>query len=175
MFQSIVVAVDGSTASSRSLLVAAELAAATKAKLAIVYVVDSNRMEIPDDLQRLVEVEHVIDPMSHRTMVGIEGAPANMVKSMTDASAESQRRLYQIADYIVKQAKQEAIIAGAKQIETMVEVGNPAERIIQFAKAHEADLIVTGKRGFGRIKSLVMGSTSHKISQIAECSCMAVK
>ncbi|MFT5658287.1 MAG: nucleotide-binding universal stress UspA family protein [Gammaproteobacteria bacterium] len=175
MFQSIVVAVDGSDAANRGLSIAAELATTTGAKLGIVYVVDSNHMEIPDDLQRLIEVEHVVDPLMHRTMIGLETTPKSLVKSMAEASAESQRRLYQFADFVIKQASEVAHRAGVKAIETRIEVGNPAERIIEFSKAQEADLIVTGKRGFGRIKSLLLGSTSHKVSQLADCSCMAIK
>jgi nucleotide-binding universal stress UspA family protein len=43
-----------------------------------------------------------------------------------------------------------------------------------FAKAQAADLIITGRHGFGPLKSLLLGSTSHKVTQLAECSCMTV-
>jgi nucleotide-binding universal stress UspA family protein len=62
-----------------------------------------------------------------------------------------------------------------ENVVTEVLVGNPAEEIISFAKSWEADLIVTGRRGFGKLKSLLLGSTSNKITQHAECSCLTVK
>ena len=38
-----------------------------------------------------------------------------------------------------------------------------------------ADLIICGSRGFGRLKSVLLGSVSQKITQLAECSCLTVK
>ena len=47
--------------------------------------------------------------------------------------------------------------------------------MVAYARDQAADLIVCGNRGFGKIKTLLLGSTSHKIAQMAECSCMTVK
>jgi nucleotide-binding universal stress UspA family protein len=47
--------------------------------------------------------------------------------------------------------------------------------VVAFAIDRNADLIVCGSRGFGRMKSLLLGSTSHKIAQLAQCSCLTVK
>ena len=121
------------------------------------------------------ESEHVINPMMPRMLTGLEYAPANLVKSMGEAAAESQRSIYQFAEYIVKKAKQDAKDEGAKDIETSIEVGSPAERIIAFARVQEADLIITGRHGYGPLKSLLLGSVSHKVAQIADCSCMVAK
>jgi nucleotide-binding universal stress UspA family protein len=174
MFQSIVVAIDGSMQANRALSIGAELAAKTEAQLGLVYVVDSNHMEMPDDFRRMSESEHVINPTLPRMLIDLEHAPANLVKSMGEAAAESQRSLYQFAEYIVKQAKQDAKEVGANDIETSIEFASPAERIIAFAKSQAADLIITGRHGYGSLKSLLLGSTSHKVTQLAECSCMTV-
>lgn len=173
MFKSIVVAVDGSDQADRAVQVGAELAAQMNAKLDLVYVVDSNHMEVPEDLRRITEVEHVISPMP-ATPYSLSDAPANLFKSVNEASAISQRNIYQLADYIIKQAKQDAKKAGAKDIETSIEVGNPADRIVSFANQHGADLIVIGRRGLSQLKSLLLGSTSHKVTLLANCSCLTV-
>ena len=173
MYKSIVVAVDGSDPANRALRVGAELAGMSDAKLHLVYVVDSNNMEISQDLRHMSEVEHIADP-SPRNLASLSDAPVNLFKSINEASAESQRTFYLLAEYIVKQAKTDAIEAGAKDIETSIEVGNPAERILAFAKRHDSDLIITGRRGLGALKSLVLGSSSQKITQQAECSCLTV-
>ncbi|MCD8360003.1 MAG: universal stress protein [Acidaminococcaceae bacterium] len=41
---------------------------------------------------------------------------------------------------------------------------DPAERILDYAKTAEADMIVLGNRGMGMLAELLMGSVSTKIS-----------
>lgn len=52
---------------------------------------------------------------------------------------------------------------------------DPAERILDYAKTAEADMIVLGNRGMGMLAELLMGSVSMKISQYAECPVVIVK
>jgi nucleotide-binding universal stress UspA family protein len=174
MFTCIVVAFDGSPHATRALNTAARLAVENKAPLGIIHVVEPSHMTVPDDVQRMVEVEHVIQP-APRLLVNLENVPVEIVSSLTKAAAESQRTAFQLADYIVKLAEDDARRAGVEDVDTEVLIGNPAEEILNFAKSREADLIVTGRRGFGKLKSMLMGSTSNKITQHAECSCLTVK
>lgn len=51
---------------------------------------------------------------------------------------------------------------------------DPAERILEYAKTAEADMIVLGNRGMGMLAELLMGSVSMKISQYAECPVVIV-
>lgn len=41
--------------------------------------------------------------------------------------------------------------------------GNPAEKILEFAGQENADLIVMGKKGTGKIEELIMGSVTQKV------------
>lgn len=43
------------------------------------------------------------------------------------------------------------------------------------AKRAKADLIAMGRRGLGGVKGLLLGSVSHKVSQLADCSVLTVK
>lgn len=52
---------------------------------------------------------------------------------------------------------------------------DPAERILEYAKTAEADMIVLGNRGMGMLAELLIGSVSMKISQYAECPVVIVK
>ena len=174
MFTSIVVAVDGSEHASKALQVSAELAARDDVPLGIVYVVDSAHMAIPDDLRRMAEIEHINEP-TPRNMTSLDHAPESLVKTIADSAADNQRALYQLAEFIVKQAEHDAKMLGATKIRGSVQLGSPAQAILDFAKRENADLIVTGCRGFGPIKSMLLGSTSHKVAQLANCSCMTVK
>ncbi len=174
MFTSIVVAFDGSPHATRALETAANLAVESKASLGIIHVVEPSHMTVADDVQRMAEVEHVIKP-APKLLVNLENMPAEMASSLTKAAAETQRVAFQLADYIVKLAKDDAGKAGVEDIVTEVIVGNPTEEILSFASSRKADLIVIGSRGFGKLKSLLLGSTSHKVTQQAECSCLTVK
>jgi nucleotide-binding universal stress UspA family protein len=174
MFKSIVVAVDGSDQSFRALEIGAELAARDDARLGLVYVVDNNHMAISEDLIHMAEVEHVIQPSVSNVPTNFENLPFSVTKTMGETAANSQRVLYQVADHIVGRAECDAREAGANNITTSVEIGQPADRIVAFSKKQDADLIITGRRGLGRMKSLLLGSTSHKISQLVNCSAMTV-
>lgn len=174
MFKSIVVAFDGSVHSSKALEIGATLAGQEKIPLGIVYVIDASHMKIPDEMRKMGEVEHVIDPMP-RVVVNLENAPANLVNTMAQTSSDSEKAMFQYADFLVSQARESAKDHGAQDIEARAVLGSAAEEVVAFARDRNADLIISGSRGFGKLKSLLLGSTSHKIAQLAECSCLTVK
>ncbi|MDH3220382.1 MAG: universal stress protein [Gammaproteobacteria bacterium] len=174
MFKSIVVAYDGSAHSGRALDIGTDLAKQGKIPLGIIFVVESSHLYIPEDMRKMGEVEHLIDP-TPKMIVNFENAPATMMSSMAQASADSQAAMFQYADFIVEQAQRHARDEGVAEVETSVVMGNPAEEIVAFASDRKADLIITGSRGFGKLKSLLLGSTSHRVTQLAKCSCLTVK
>ena len=51
----------------------------------------------------------------------------------------------------------------------------PASLILDKAREMEADLIVIGARGRGRVGELVLGSVSHRVALHAGCSTLIVK
>ncbi|HET7579143.1 MAG TPA: universal stress protein [Bacillales bacterium] len=66
--------------------------------------------------------------------------------------------------------EKENIQAGTEVLE-----GDPAERIDQYAIAHEVDLIIVGHRGLSGLKKLVQGSVSQKVVEKASCPVLVVK
>jgi len=52
----------------------------------------------------------------------------------------------------------------------VVEVGDPAQCIIEFAKENKYDLIVLGYRGHSAIEALLVGSVANKVTRYAPCS-----
>lgn len=56
----------------------------------------------------------------------------------------------------------------------MVE-GTPAETILTIAEQIEADLIVIGARGLGRLKEHILGSVSHRVMTHATCPVLVIK
>ena len=173
MFKSIVVAFDGSDYANRALEIASSLAGQGQVSLGIIYVIDSSHLRIPDDMRRMDEIEHIIEPMP-RLVVNFEQDPG-LLNTMGQASQDSRKALLEFGEYLVKQAAGYAREAGVERIERKVVLGDVAGEIVNFAANRKADLIVTGSRGFGKLKGLLLGSTSSKVTQLSQCSCLTVK
>jgi nucleotide-binding universal stress UspA family protein len=84
-------------------------------------------------------------------------------------------QLQALADTIIAGAVAEAKGQGVEHVEAAVIEGDPAERIIDYAKAHDVDIIVIGSRGLGTFKGLLLGSVSNKVSHRADRSCVIVR
>jgi nucleotide-binding universal stress UspA family protein len=174
MFKSIVVAFDGSAHAGRALEVGSGLAERDGAALGIVYVIDKSHQYIPEEMRRMGETEKIVEPMS-KISINLQNAPEAMMDTMARTGADSLKAMVQYADFLVSQAAEHARQAGVADVETTVEQGDPAEEIARFAAARKADLIVCGSRGMGRWKSLLLGSTSSRLNQLAGCSCLTVR
>lgn len=174
MFDSIVVAYDGSSNADRALQAGSKLAAGEQARLGIVYVIDMERMNLSPETRKMGEIEHIIEP-SPSFMVNLEKSSPELVNKLAKAEADSHKAMLQYADYLLDQAHKCARDAGAMDVDTDTLQGDPAKEVVEFANERHADLIVCGSRGHGRLKQLLLGSTSHKITQLAGCSCLTVK
>ncbi len=53
--------------------------------------------------------------------------------------------------------------------------GNPGNMIVSEAKEAEIDLIVMGRRGLGQFSGLLVGSTTTRVAQLADCAVLTVK
>jgi nucleotide-binding universal stress UspA family protein len=125
----------------------------------------------------MAEVEHLLEPMpalvkEQPRLAGNISIDAARLK----AGAEATYRLHQMfGERIVAKAAQVAHDRGVSDVETHVEEGEPAARILACAEREQADLIVVGSRGMSDLKGLLMGSVSHKVSQLAPCTCITVR
>lgn len=52
--------------------------------------------------------------------------------------------------------------------------GDPAERIIDYAKKRKMDMIVIGGRSLSDLSGLLMGSVLYKVSHVAPCTSVTV-
>ena len=57
---------------------------------------------------------------------------------------------------------------------TRLELGSPAEMIVELAKGEHVDLIVMGARGVGPIKERLLGSVAHRVLTHASCAKLIV-
>ena len=84
-------------------------------------------------------------------------------------------QLRALGDKIIAAAEDEVKGHGVERIETAVVEGDPAERIIDYAKEHDVDIIVIGSRGLGTFKGLLLGSVSNKVTHRADRTCVIVR
>jgi len=176
MFKTILVATDGSGHADKAVELACDLAAKYDARLLALHVLLSG--DPIDQMRHWAEVEHVGGFGAPGTKSAIGDVP--VAKAPTIGAGDRGETLTHevaefIGDQILKEASAAAKAKGVRQVKTRIEDGNPTKCILECAKQEGADLIVVGSRGLGDLASLLMGSVSHKVSHLAECTCITVK
>ncbi|MEI9992023.1 MAG: universal stress protein [Rhizomicrobium sp.] len=78
------------------------------------------------------------------------------------------------AKALLERARSIAAKNGVAKAKTLAEEGDAATAILAAAKAGKSDVVVVGKRGRGRLKGLLLGSTSQKLVSLANCSVVVV-
>jgi nucleotide-binding universal stress UspA family protein len=81
---------------------------------------------------------------------------------LADATARLQRQL-RMGDIQQLAATVQAI------------VGTPAASIVEYAEAHDIDLIVMGTHGRGGLSNLLMGSVAERVVRTAPCPVLTVR
>ncbi len=81
----------------------------------------------------------------------------------------STNKLLDDAAETLHQAANESV-----EINTIIKEGDPADQILRYAKDHAIDVIVIGSRGLDGVKGLMLGSVSHKVSQLSDCPVLIV-
>lgn len=149
----ILVAVDGSEISMRAVERAAELAAKFHAELIIVDVVEHG--ELPD----FASMDVKLDKMRRGQR----------------RSADMAQLAESFARTTLKQAGTVAEAHGGQSLRSEIRFGDAAEEILQLQKETQADAIVIGSRGHGRLAGMLLGSVSQKIASLAPCAVIIVR
>jgi nucleotide-binding universal stress UspA family protein len=85
----------------------------------------------------------------------------------TEKWDELRRRIF----YVVEKSAAENDVP----LEMIVEYGEPADKLIEFAKREQMDVIVIGSSGKGFIQRKLKGSVSHRVATTAPCSVYIVR
>jgi nucleotide-binding universal stress UspA family protein len=174
MFKNILVATDGSDHGTKAVRAAASLAVKFDASLKVSHVLLHG--EPPSAFIRMADVEHLVKEPSV-PKPDTKNIPAGLIGQIT--SAEQARVSREVMDAlggrIVDHAVRIAEDIGVKNVSSQIADGDTANRILKIAEKINADLIVIGTRGFGPLKALLMGSTSLKVTQLANCAVLTVK
>ena len=127
------------------------------------------------EIRKLAETEyHVELPPPPPPPAGLSGTGAAMADD-SKAIQALYRAIDVIGEKIAEQAAQLARDKGVTTVKPLVEDGDTVERILSCAGRENVDLIVMGSRGLSGLTSLLLGSNSHKVGQLAECAVLTVK
>ena len=145
-YRRILVAVDGSTPSSKGLREAIRLARAERARLVILHVVN----EFP----------------AFAAMDGMAAAAVDLVPALRE---EGKRVLARAQAVAAKQGVK------AKSILREMIGGPAAERIVREARRNRAELIVLGTHGRRGVRRLVLGSDAEQVVRSASVPVLLVR
>ncbi|CEH28508.1 hypothetical protein AM501_21865 [Aneurinibacillus migulanus] len=148
MFDKILVAIDGSEMSDKALEATVSIAKEQDAQVSLLY----------------VGKEVAIPPY----MVG------EMAYISREYDIDFNEAMKKEGEELLGRAKAKAEAAGVKT-EALYVKGDPARQIVEKAQEGAYQLIVIGSRGLSGLKEMMLGSVSHKVSQLASCPVLIVK
>ena len=175
MIETIVVPTDGSDHANKAVALASDLAAKYGARVVFVHVLLTAAE--PAGLRALIDVAKLAEPAR---------AELDRIGDMYRAASEANRLvsivfpvsgevLEAVGNVLLDEAESIARDHQAKDVHRTLKQGDPTKCILSAADEENADMIVMGSRGLSDVKGLLVGSVSHKVSHLAECTCVTVK
>ena len=146
MFKKILVPIDGSDTAWKALDQAIVLGERFESKLVVV---------------------HVVEPYSGNIAPLITPWDSTELFQVNSALEEAGEKILAMA--------KEKLANYAKHVECILEVGHPAERIINLSKASGCDLIVIGSRGLSGIADFLLGGVSSSVVEYASVPVLIVR
>lgn len=152
MFEKILVALDGSKHSDKTLDSALDIAKRYSA-----------------DLELLSVIPPINAPLGPYPIVGtpyLSSAILNKCYQETKTGYE----------HVLSKAMQKAKKYDSNlKVSSKLVDGHPAEKILEVAKEEKCNLIIIGSHGLGGIKKFLLGSVSQRVVKQAKCSILIVK
>lgn len=94
---------------------------------------------------------------------------------------QSQRTMDTILSKYLEESEsilKKSIDIGEKKgvrIESKMKKGDAASNILNYSKKEDYDTIIMGRRGTGKLRQLVLGSTSTKVLNHSDCTVVIIK
>ncbi|GAA2730890.1 universal stress protein [Actinocorallia aurantiaca] len=79
------------------------------------------------------------------------------------------------AEDALRVARERAVSAGAKEIETIAEEGDAVDVISSIARSRGVDLVVVGNRGLNSLAGRLLGSVPANLSHKSPCDVLIVR
>ena len=172
----ILVAVDGSDHARRALDLASDIAQKYDAGLVLVHVVDNEPLS--EDARHLADVEfgELLPKMAPSLPeMRIGGRVGGVSEFLEDQDARTAAIKKLLGERILESARERARERGVVDVKTVLGHGDPASAILAAGADCEANLVVIGSRGRSGLKSLMLGSVSHKINNLSPVNVITVR
>ncbi|MDQ3924791.1 MAG: universal stress protein [Actinomycetota bacterium] len=91
------------------------------------------------------------------------------------ASGAAEETIRREAQGVLDTQAEQLEAANGKVTQTHLRLGRPVEEIIVLADEIDAELVVMGSRGLGRVRRLLLGSVSDGVVRHAHCPVMVVR
>jgi len=92
------------------------------------------------------------------------------VTLMTEPDIEKQ-----ISDHVWEKVEAAGADHPDRRIERVDRRGYPPDEIVAYAEEVSARMVVVGNRGYGPIRSAILGSTSHRVAQTCSRDVLIVR
>ncbi len=120
------------------------------------------------ELSRALEAELVVLTVGRAKLSADEAVQARRLGIDPGDLLES------FSQNILATARLAAKNAGVPAVRALECIGDPAETILDALRSEDADTVVLGRRGRGRLAGLLLGSVSQKVATLAPCSVVLV-
>jgi nucleotide-binding universal stress UspA family protein len=171
MIDTVLLPVDGSAGARKAVDFGSDLAARYGARVVLLHVL--LRRNLADAISGLSDLERSAGMSLEKAF---EARGDLRLSDVVHSGDTAQRQALEIVAQLVLETAEQAVRSrGVTNLRTCVVEGDPAERIIEIAERENADLIVMGSRGLSDLEGLLLGSTSHKVSHLAPCTCVVVR
>lgn len=176
----LLVALDGSAQGDKALTFAADLAEAHDAELLLAHVMSTAPLSAAErELAAAEYADELAGWSTGRRRVGageftgeLQGSGHDLLMHYSDLTQHFRETM---GKHLLASAKTSLEDRKIPSVHSLLADGDPAETIAALARERKVDAIVMGSRGLSDIKGLFLGSVSHKINHLAECTCITVK
>jgi len=175
MIKNILVPTDGSDHAVKATMFAADIAAKYKARMVLFH---SLLVHVGSgEILGLLEAGQI----SAETRQSLEDAAEMLARIRSVASVGtkglplSNEVLQEVGKDILQAGEALAREHGATEVSRILTNGEPIQCILRAVDDENIDLIVMGSRGLGDLEGLLVGSVSHKVSQLADVTVVTVK
>jgi nucleotide-binding universal stress UspA family protein len=107
----------------------------------------------------------VLAHVSQDSILAVSGLTGDRYEMVRDAGWRAAHGIFERAA---------SAASGAPSAELAFEVGDPAILLEAIAQRERAQLVVTGSRGNGPLRSAILGSVSRRLAAVATCPVMVV-
>jgi nucleotide-binding universal stress UspA family protein len=175
MINTVLVPTDGSVHAVKAITFASDIASKYSARVVLLHslLFGSSSSEI----LRLVEAGQ----LSEETLEGLKQKADLQASIKSPPLFDSGNLRTSVEDLeiigtdLLKSSERIARDHGVENVSQILTNGEPIHCILRAMDDEKADLIVMGSRGLGNLEGLLVGSVSHKVSHLAECTVVTVK